>query len=291
MRIPIATCVLAVTGLLAGCQPSPPSASSSPAIASSGAAVPARPGAAGASVPARAAATATPPGDHATTPHYKIAVDLPTLPSEEAPLAAALRATADHAKREFLAALPDPVQLPEFADRQFDLFLEFKVAARTPAFTSVLETGGEDTGGAHPIPIVATFVFDRDAGRMLTLDELFADPGAARNALAAFARAALEKQLMADAPKPGEGSPEALREWKTNLLSMLRDGTQPTAANYAQFVVRAGGDAGAPSPGLTLVFPPYQVAAYVYGTRMVDVPAHVFAEFLAPAYAAAFTNH
>ena len=111
---------------------------------------------------------------------------------------------------------------------------------------------------------------------------------AARTALANFAHDTLLKKLMAHTPKPGEGSPEAIREWKTNMTQMLGTGTKPTSVNYSVFVVRAGTAPDAASPGLTLVFPPYQVAAYVYGTQTVDVPASVFVKFLKPGYAGAF---
>ena len=189
---------------------------------------------------------------------------------------------------KFLDALPDPEQMPEFADRQFEMQLDFSVAANTSAFTSVRETGMQDTGGAHPIPVEAAFVLDRKAGKLITLDDLFTDPDAARTALANFAHDTLLKKLMAHTPKPGEGSPEAIREWKTNMTQMLGTGTKPTSVNYSVFVVRAGTTPDAASPGLTLVFPPYQVAAYVYGTQTVDVPASVFVKFLKPGYAGAF---
>jgi hypothetical protein len=230
------------------------------------------------------------PGDHAVTRHYKIAIALPTLPADEKPLADALRITADNAKRDFIQALPDPQTLPEFANRRFDLVLDFKVVAQTAAFTSVRETGSSDTGGAHPIPVDASFVFDRKAGKLMSLDDLFSDPDAARRALANFAHDTLLKKFMANAPKPGEGTPDAIREWKANTVQMLDDGTRPTTVNYSVFVVRAGATSDAPSAGLTLIFPPYQVAPYVYGTQVVDVPAGVFAKFLKPAYAADFAG-
>lgn len=234
------------------------------------------------------ASTAPLPGDNVSTPHYKIAIALPTLPADEASLAAAMRTTADNAKRDFLQALPDPDQLPEMANRQFALVLDFKLVATTPAFTSVRETGTQDTGGAHPIPIQAAFVYDRKHNRQIALDDLFAQPDAARKALANFAHDVLLKKFMANAPKAGEGSPAALREWKSNMLQMLDGGTRPTTVNYSVFVVRAGATADAPSPGLTLVFPPYQVAPYVYGTQRVEVPASVFTKLLKPAYASDF---
>lgn len=231
------------------------------------------------------------PGDHAVTRHYKISVTLPSLPADERPLADALRTTADNAKREFLKALPDPRQFPEFADRRFELLLKFEIAANTPAFTSVRETGMQDTGGAHPIPLQAAFVFDRRAGKLVTLDDLFAQPEAARKALANFAHDTLLKRFMANAPKPGSGSsPEATHGWESSMVQMLNHGTQPTTVNYSLFVVRAGTGNKARSPGITLVFPPYQVAPYVYGTQTVDVPTRVFAKFLEPRYRGDFAT-
>ncbi len=281
-------CLIAALAVIAStaCRQQPESdASSSPAATASvaSASTPVIPPPAPAN-----ASTADLPGDHAITRHYKIAISLPTLPANEESLASALRTTADRAKHDFLGALPDPEQMPEFANRQFEMQLDFKVAANTPAFTSVRETGMLDTGGAHPLPVEAAFVFDRMAGKLIALDDLFTDPGAARTALANFAHDTLLKKLMANAPKPGEGSTAAIREWKTNTTQMLGDGTKPTRVNYSVFVVRAGTAPGAASPGLTLIFPPYQVAAYVYGTQAVDVPAGVFAKFLKPAYAGAF---
>lgn len=283
--------VLTLTALaLGGCQQSSGNHSTAAPSTSPPAPVIAAPVTApGVSAPT-AANTVPLPGDHATTPHYRIAINLPTLPAGEQPLAAALRTTADGAKRQFLQALPDPEQLPEFAHRQFEMVLDFKVAATTPAFTSVRETGMQDTGGAHPIPVEATFVYDRPHNRQIALDDLFTQPDAARQVLAKFAHDALLKKFMAGAPKPSEGSPAALREWKANTVQMLDGGTQPTSVNFSLFVVRTGATPVAASPGLTLVFPPYQVAPYVAGTQMVDVPASVFAQYLKPEYKGAFAT-
>ncbi|MGH8183004.1 MAG: RsiV family protein [Rhodanobacteraceae bacterium] len=289
MQASKSTCLviaLAALALTACQQQSGASQASAPTPSASAPVIPAP-----AATPAPAPASTAPlPGDHAVTKHYKIAITLPTLPADEKPLADAVRTTADNAKRDFMQVLPDPKQLPEFANRQLDLLLDFKVTAQTPAFVSVRETGMQDTGGAHPNPVQATFVYDRKAGKLVTLDELFAQPDAARKALANFAHDTLLKKFMANAPKPGEGSPEALREWKANMLQMLNDGTKPTTVNYSAFVVRAGASTNTASPGLTLVFPPYQVAPYVYGTQTVDVPTSVFAQFLKPEYKGAFAG-
>lgn len=236
------------------------------------------------------AATASLPGNHASTAQYRIVINLPDLPATAKPLADALRATADDAKRQFLQALPDPGEDSASPRRQFELQLDFTVAAHTAVFTSVRETGDVDTGGAHPAPVEGTFVFDHRAGRVITLDDLFAQPDRARKALADFARATLAKRLAADAPKPGEASVAAGQEWKTNMQQMLDYGTKPTNVNFALFVVRAGASDAAASPGITLVFPPYQVAPYSAGTQTVEVPASLFATFLKPAYRGDFAG-
>jgi hypothetical protein len=279
------TAALATVALAACQQPSGnPPANATSATVSASASAPVI-----SALPASAGSAAL-PGDHTTTKRYKIAISLPTLPAGEKSLSDALRTTANHAKRQFLQALPNPRQHPEFANRQFELLLNFKTVANTRAFTSVREVGERSTGGAHPVPIEAAFVYDRKATKLITLDDLFTRPSAARKALANFAHDTLLKKFMAHAPTPSEGSPQALREWKSNTVQMLNDGTKPTSVNYSVFVVRAGPHRDAPSPGLELIFPPYQVAPYVEGTQTVKVPAKVFAQYLKPQYASDFSN-
>lgn len=292
MHRPATALALAATTLaLAACSNAP--------APSAGATSTARmPGSTPAIVPAGTSATPVPsaassaalPGDHASTRQYRIDINLPDLPANAGALGKTLRANADQAKREFVGNLPDPARFPELAGRPLSLDLGYKVTATTPAFISVIAQGDEDTGGAHPLPIETTFVLDRAAGRIITLDDLFAQPDAARKALAHFAHDTLLKRFLANAPTSGDGSPEAIRQWRTNMTQMLDDGTRPTAINYSLFVVRAGATADAASPGITLVFPPYQVAPYVDGTQHVDVPASVFADFLKPGYRGAFTD-
>lgn len=237
---------------------------------------------------AAASTTANPLEEHVATSRYKIDISYPRLNTDEAPLAAMLRRIAGAAKQDFLRALPDPKTFPEFADRQMQLRMDFKLAARTSAFTSVRESGFQDTGGAHPAPIDAAIVYDTHARRTIPLDDLFAQPDAACKALAEFARAAITEKMMAQAPRAGEGSPQAIAEWKANAKQMVEQGTQPTSQDLANYIVRAGAQPDDPSPGLTLIFPPYQVAAYVYGTQTVEVPARVFAADLKTQYRSAF---
>lgn len=226
------------------------------------------------------------PGDHAQTPRYQIDINYPELPASEAALAKVLRATGDDAKREFMQGLPDPGRLPEFANRQLALVIDFSVATRLPRFVSVRELGMADTGGAHPIPINGSFVYDSQAGKMITLSDLFTQPEQALERLSNYSREAIEKKLLAKTPGVEEASAAARQQWLDRMRDMIYRGTEPEKQNFSEFTMLAGADDQA--VGLQLIFPPYQVAPYVYGTQTVDVPVDVFADLLKPTYRDAF---
>src|SRR5699024_9800071 len=114
------------------------------------------------STPAVASSSAV-PGDHARTRRYKIDIDYPALPETDAKLARALHQAGSEAKHEFMRGLPDPHTRPQMARRQMQLKVDFSVAARMPRFVSIREQGMADTGGAHPIPIDGSFVYDTQA--------------------------------------------------------------------------------------------------------------------------------
>lgn len=276
-RLPLATAVGAALMLAACSQPSAPDSTTPSTVA---------PAASAPATPAGAPSSAALPGDHAETKRYRIDISYPSLPASEQALTDALHQTADRAKREFMKALPDPQQYPGLADRQLQLILKFSVAARMPAFVSIREQGMQDTGGAHPLPVDATFVYDTKAGKVIALDDLFTDPQAARERLSHVARKALEKTLLAKIPGGEETTAKARKEWTTNMREMIAEGTQPTAQNFSEFVVLAG--AGDQASGLELIFSPYQVAPYVYGSQTVDVPVDMFGSLLKPEYGTAF---
>src|SRR5690348_7117874 len=115
-------------GLLAACHGAPnDDAAASPA--------------ASASPDATTGTAANPLEEHIATSRYRIDIGYPDLSADEAPLAAMLRRIAGAAQRDFLRALPDPKLFPEFADRQMQLRIDFRLASRTSDFVSVRETG------------------------------------------------------------------------------------------------------------------------------------------------------
>lgn len=228
------------------------------------------------------AASGEGPDIHIDKPHYRIDITFPRLPASDAVLAKALRNAAASAREEFLKGVPDPKAFPEMADRQFQLKIDFSIAARMLAFVSVRERGMADTGGAHPLPIDASYVYAVKAGKLITLDDLFTDPDAARKQLSAIARKALEAKLLANVPGGARTPAKARAEWDENMRQMITQGTQPAAQNFAEFTVLAG--AGDKASGIELIFSPYQVAPYVYGSQSVEVPVETIGAWLKPTW-------
>lgn len=219
------------------------------------------------------------------TKDYKIVITFSGFEEVDPQLFHLLNTKVNEAKSQFLDALPSVSDFPELKDRQFRLQLNFNREATTAHFISIHEKGYYDMGGAHPIPIETTLVYDQAHHNIIELTALFEEPELAREAFARYAKKQLLPKLMSSAPDAQEAlSDDLMQEWQKIMLKMLDEGTQPLAKNYQNFIVVSGSSANLPSPGLRFVFPPYQVAAYVYGTQVVDVPSEVFYQWLKPQY-------
>lgn len=263
--LPIA---LAVLGL-AACERTPPA----PA-ARTAAAAPAAPIAAHA--------------EHAQGQRYRIDIAYPELPAGSEPLAAALRGYADQARREFMQALEGGAAAAPNAGFPWQLKLDFAVTARTADFIAVRARGGSYTGGAHALPLVASFDYDVRERRVLEIGDLFADPAAALRLLAARTRSALGERAAHAVPGAASARPDAGGASLQRALAWIDEGTEPRPANYAVFLIHAG--AAGRADGLVLLFPPYQVGPYALGTQEVQVPAAAFASLLKPRYREAFVT-
>lgn len=219
---------------------------------------------------------------------HEVDISYPELDDSEAGLQAVLEANSERARQEFTSAIPDPDEFPELAERRYELHLDYQLANRGRDFTSVRLNGFMDTGGAHPAPIEAGFVYSRSDGEIIEVTDLFDDPQAALEALSAYSRDQLGDALSEHAPGDDEASAKAQAEWRENMTQMLDAGLEPVADNFAEFGILA--EDNGPATGLKLIFPPYQVAPYVYGTQTVEVPAAVFSEWLKSEWQQAFAN-
>lgn len=215
----------------------------------------------------------------------EVAARYPSIRSELAPLDAAMRAYTQRQRDELAARIGRLKAEAERAERPAKLDLDFTVATQTVDFVSALAQGqAELGGGAPPTPLRATFTEHLPSGRIVALGDLFADPAAAfkifsdevRRRLGADFEARLRALGLAD--KELEARLAAMRE-------RIEKGSEPAAENFAAFLVD-GVDGKA--IGLTLIFPPGQVAAEVDGAQQVEVPVKLFAAAIKPEYRDAF---
>jgi len=212
-------------------------------------------------------------------PRYLVGISFPPEAKQYPGLATALQQYADGAKAELMKAVQaaDPAK----QSSPYDLTLNFSMLLRTPELVAVAADGSSYTGGAHGDPLVARFVWLPKQDRMLTANDLFANP-TAWNTISDYVReqlhAALSQRVDADELPPDERA-ETMR----SVGRMIDEGTQPTAATFAAFE-----PIPAPAPdnerlmGLRFVFPPYQVGPYVDGVRTVDVPTEILSPLLVP---------
>jgi hypothetical protein len=126
----------------------------------------------------------------------------------------------------------------------------------TPGTTSVKFVISEFTGGAHASHEVYTMVLDKN-GRELAYGDLFAQTDGLWQFLAGHCYAALCLQF--------KNASEADREW-------IRNGLAPNFDSFKYFLVTP--------EGLTLIFPPYQVASYAAGEHICNIPWQDLTKFL-----------
>ncbi len=116
-----------------------------------------------------------------------------------------------------------------------------------------------DTLGAHPNAFYRTFTFDLKTGAELSIADLFTPRSNYLTRLSAISEFELSKTL-------GENAD----------IEYIRQGVTAEALNFQTFSIEG--------ENLILIFPPYQVAPYAFGTQEVSIPLSQLAEILKPVY-------
>ncbi len=230
-----------------------------------------------------AAAETQPETDAGKGDGYTFQIVYPALAPEWRALDAAVHQFAAAQKNDFIGAstAPDRASGPDYS-----LDLTFAIARRTANFVSVMATGSSFIGGAHGMPIVASFNLDFTDGKLKTLSDLFVDAQAGLQALSAECRRQLEGRYEARLREDPGAMTTAQQASDIQMMNRwVEKGTTPAPANFAVFLID-GLDTRA--IGVTVVFPPYQVASYADGPQQVEVPAKVFYDLLKPEYKNAF---
>ena len=142
---------------------------------------------------------------------------------------------------------------------QSEVRVRYEVAYLNPSILSLgLEYSTYTAGAAHPFNYMTTMNFDLRNGERLALKDLFMADSEHLKVLSEAAK----KEL--DARFPGGDDGQVWDE----------DGALPTAVNYEEFLITR--------EGLTVIFNPYQVAAYAAGTQRIKVPHALLSPYVDP---------
>lgn len=150
-------------------------------------------------------------------------------------------------------------------DAKYAMTIEYKVY-ESPKTVSYVYSIYQDTLGAHPNTYYRTFTFDRATGNEVGLEDLFASGAPYLERLSARTRA----DLPAIMARMAEITPAEVDH------DYINSGTLPEADAFQNFAI--DGDT------LLVIFPPYQVGPYVYGTIIDPVPFSTLSDILNPRY-------
>jgi hypothetical protein len=211
------------------------------------------------------------------TPLVELHLRVPANAMAIAPLKerilALYKSDADQAKAD---AKDDKDGNPSFHPYSIDTIWRLTFENETVASLSG-ETNA-DTGGAHPNQGFATIVWDKKAGRAVTIEALFV-PDQVKPALQAIADAAAKSWTRIYTQRAGQ-KPGA----DTDLADAGIGADPEKLKTYA--LIYAKGQTSA--NGIVLLFGAGQVWPHVLGDFRVAVPAGVFAKYLAPRWKEVF---
>lgn len=155
--------------------------------------------------------------------------------------------------REQAAAFTDSVKMID-APIPYGLTVTYETKIASSRVVSVVFFISTSTGGAHPEPGLATFVYTQKDGRRLSYSDIFMKSEGLLDAFSALCRSSLAEQL-------GERA----------ITDMLEAGTAPELANFDLFALT--------KEGVRIYFPPYQAAPYSEGYLSVSIPLEKLSEF------------
>lgn len=191
----------------------------------------------------------------------EIKVDYPLELAQNEIVASTIDPFIQQSKDSFLQVLSGPF-IP--APGPYVLDISYEIVSHSDTVVSLVFAIYDFTGGAHGNTYFQTFTFDLAAGTVITLSDIFTDTAQALEVIAPLAEADLVQQFT-DA-----GAPDFDADW-------LHEGTSPDAMNYVNFALDA--------TDLVFYFPPYQVAAYAFGSQTVRIPLADLSTVLAPGFA------
>ena len=135
----------------------------------------------------------------------------------------------------------------------YELESTYSTTRPSPSVLSIIWKTASYTGGAHGNLEISTTTYDLNTGSLIDLYDVFADLDAALDRMSRFCIAALSQSL-------GDMYNE----------DMLLSGATPEAENFSSFALTPA--------GIRIFFQPYQVAPWVAGPQVVDIPLDELAD-------------
>jgi len=163
---------------------------------------------------------------------------------------------------EFETLTPRDIEIRGLDERMYVLSISYTMSL-SPKTVSYIFTMYEDTLGAHGNTYFRTFTFDLATGEPLSLSDLFIPSANYLERISEVTRKDLPVILSLKAGAPAD-------------KDMITSGTIPESDSFQNFAI--DGDT------LQIMFPPYQVAAYVFGSVINPIPLSTLSDILKPVY-------
>ncbi len=164
----------------------------------------------------------------------------------------------------------------------WQLELELAKVVDSEALVVVQANGYQFQGGAHGLPLQASFVYLPISGEMMPINDWFADD-AVWSTISQVSISGLQSQL---APLMGEDDDDSAEGLDAEAGQWLSDGAGPDPQNF-QLYMPVLDDAGL-IRAFAVTFAPYQVAPYAAGSPQVEIAAELLLPHVKEAYRGLF---
>ncbi len=231
--------------------------------------------------PAEASATAA-AVEAKRTEHFELRITQPDVDASYLPLLRAVAIYSGQTRDEFLGQVEAAKAEGFEFETPWSLELEMRTVIDTETLVAVEASGHQFQGGAHGLPLHATFVCLVASERMMSIDDWFADE-AVWPSISALSIAKLNAEL---APLIGEDDDASEEALDAEAADWLANGASADPENFRLYLPEMN-DQGK-IRGFLITFAPYQVAPYSAGSPSVEVAADSLREYLKPELSALF---
>lgn len=142
-------------------------------------------------------------------------------------------------------------------DVPWSLYYSYEINYKSASLVSILFTGSNYCGGAHPSPVFYSVNFDLEKGRIVAVKDLFRKGSGYYEKLSVLCIRELKKRDISSSSE------------------LINEGASSRAENFDCFYFK--------SDALVILFPPYQVAPYAAGPQEVIIPFRSIRDLIDPA--------